>query len=478
MLFPPKTKKGLSAWTNFFLGLITVLSVFIFIGLNFIEDSNYLVAFCLIVFLLSVVAIFGVVYLMRYNLEGERVKHHHFDEEKLIGLQQELQKAKETSQSKSTYLANVSHEIRIPLSTILGMIKMLKNTDLNLNQQAQLEIAEYSSEHLLQLVNMILDNSHSEDNELIMNNVAIDIEADLSKLFKVFEYQAWEKGLEFTYKFVSDKKQNFLLLGDLKKIQQVLVNLVNNAIKFTDAGSIEITIDNTITHDDFQVVTFYVRDTGTGMSNSEIAHAFNALQERDAHALKEYRSSGIGLSVTNKLVDFMGGELKIESKKNEGSTLYFSLQLKKTLNLKVEYPKDKPLLLNKYDFRFNVLVAEDNKMNQKVIKFLLEREGADCTFVTNGLDAVNLYEIIDFDMIFMDIYMPKMDGYAATKAIKASDKYIKNKIPIIAVSASAFDEDIENAKEAGVDEFLAKPIDNEKLKVLLSKYALKKENVS
>jgi hypothetical protein len=141
----------------------------------------------------------------------------------------------------------------------------------------------------------------------------------------------------------------------------------------------------------------------------------------------------------------------------------------------VEPPKEKPILLNKFDFRFNVLVAEDNKMNQKVIKFLLEKHGADCTFVTNGLDAVNLYKVIDYDMIFMDIYMPKINGYEATKIIKNSDKYAKNKIPIVAVSASAFEEDIEKAKAAGVDDFLAKPIDNQKLNSVLKKYALKKE---
>lgn len=171
----------------------------------------------------------------------------------------------------------------------------------------------------------------------------------------------------------------------------------------------------------------------------------------------------------------MGGELKFESKENEGSTFYFSLQLKKTLNVIAEPPKEIPVLLNKYDYKFSVLVAEDNKMNQKVIRFLLEQHGAECTFVTNGLDAVNLYKVIDFDMIFMDIYMPGINGYEATRIIKNSDKYAKNKIPIVAVSASAFEGDIEKAKAAGVDEFLAKPIDNEKLTGVLKKYTLKKE---
>ncbi len=168
----------------------------------------------------------------------------------------------------------------------------------------------------------------------------------------------------------------------------------------------------------------------------------------------------------------MGGELKLESKENEGTTFYFSLQLKKTLGIKKEEDIEEPILLEK----FNVLVAEDNRMNQKVIKFLLEQQGADCTFVKNGLEAVELYKILNFDMIFMDIYMPDMDGYEATKAIKETEKYSQYNTPIIAVSASAFEADIVNAKLAGIDDFLAKPLEVSKLKELLIKYS--KKNVS
>lgn len=395
--------------------------------------------------------------------------------DKINELELELEKITETSDHKSIYLENMSHEIRIPLSTILGMIKMLKNTDLDIDQKAQVEIAEYSSEHMLQLINMILNNSKGVNADLKLEHVPISLESDLTKLFKIFEYQAWEKGLEFEYKFSVDKKHDFLLLGDIGKIQQVLINLVNNAIKFTNSGKIKVTVDHTVTYDNLQVVSFYVKDSGIGMSTYEQEHAFSNFEDRRSNDLKHYRGSGIGLSVTKKLVELLGGTLKFESKENEGTTFYFSLQLQKTLNVISEPPKAKPILLNKFDYRFNVLVAEDNIMNQKVIKFLLEQHGAECTFVTNGLDAVNLHKVINYDMIFMDIYMPKINGYEATRIIKNSDKYTKNRIPIIAVSASAFEDDILKAREAGVDEFLAKPIDNEKLSDVLRKYALKKE---
>jgi len=267
------------------------------------------------------------------------------------------------------------------------------------------------------------------------------------------------------------KNSKFSLLGDSVRIQQVLINLINNAIKFTNSGKISIIIDQTVGIDDDQIVTFYIKDTGVGMHANEVKHFLNTTKAFNSSVIKDYKGGGLGLSISRQLVNLMGGELKLESKENEGSTFYFSLQLKKTLNIKTEAEEPAPILQEK----FSVLVAEDNRMNQKVIKFLLENQGADCTFVKNGIEAVELYKILDFDMIFMDIYMPDMDGYQATKAIKDTEKYKTNKTPIIAVSASAFEDDITNAKRSGIDEFLAKPIDIVKLKDLLVKYADKKD---
>ena len=280
--------------------------------------------------------------------------------------------------------------------------------------------------------------------------------------------------LHFEYKFLLDEKQRFSLLGDSIRIQQVLVNLINNALKFTNAGVISIIVDQTISIDDDQIVTFYIKDTGIGLKPHEIKQIFDDSKNDSNSFNGDYRGGGLGLSIAYQLVKLMGGELKLETKENEGSTFYFSLQLKKTLNLKTEAEIAQPVLSEK----FNVLVAEDNRTSQKIIKFLLEQQGADCTFVKNGLEAVELYKILDFDMVFMDIYMPDMDGYEATKAIKATEKYHQKNTPIIAVSASAFEEDIENAKLAGIDEFLAKPIEVPKLKALLIKYSNGNASVS
>lgn len=442
------------------------IGAILIIGILFIEKIIYLQSAAIFLFTLAIIQVFALQYFLKNLLKNEVIKKNL--KARIDELKTNLEEAEELADHKSIYLANMSYEVRTPLNTVLGMLNMLKQTDLDSDQEAQVEIAEYSSKHLLQLVNMVTNNAEVDAGNLTLNLLAMDLKSELSRLLKVFEYQAWEKGLEFEYKFLQEQKDNFLVLGDSAKIQQVLINLINNAIKFTNYGKISIIVDQTVGIDDEQIITFYIKDTGIGMRQEEVNNIFsNSVKTYTKSMMQDYRGGGIGLSISHQLVEHMGGELKLESKENEGSTFYFSLQLKKTLNLRTPEEIFSPVLLDK----FNVLVAEDNRLNQKVIKFLLERQGAQCTFAKNGLEAVDLYKILDFDLIFMDIYMPDMDGYEATKFIKETDKYLVNNTPIIAVSASAFEEDISKAKLAGIDDFLAKPIEVAKLKELLIKHS-------
>ncbi|MEC3907906.1 response regulator [Tamlana sp. 2201CG12-4] len=444
--------------------IFTSIAAILIIGYSFLEKEIYTETAAVFLFILAVIQVFGLQYFLKNQLKNEVIITN--SKLRIKELLQSLNEVEQLTDQKSIYLTNMSYEIRTPLSTVLGMLNMLKQTDLDIDQKAQLEIAEYSSRHLLQLVKMITDNAEVENDNLELNLVTTDLKSDLSKLFKVFEYQAFEKGLKFEYTFLSEEKDKFLVLADSTRIQQVLINLINNAIKFTNSGKISIIVDQSIGIDNEQIVTFYIKDTGVGMRPDEVKRVFsNSIYSTDI--LRDYRGSGMGVYISYKLIELMGGELKLESKENEGSTFYFSLQLKKTLNLRVNEIENKPILPDK----FNVLIAEDNRMNQKVIKFLLERQGADCTFVKNGLEALELYKILDFDMIFMDIYMPDMDGYEATKFIKETKKYKTKHTPIVAVSASAFEDDIHNAKLAGIDDFLAKPIEVTKLKALIKKYS-------
>jgi len=455
-----KMKKKLS----FFI-FVSIAAILI-IGYIFLEKKIHAESAAVFLFILAIIHVFALQFFLKNQLKNDFIQKNlrgRVDE-----LKESLETAEELANHSSIYLANMSYEVRTPLNTVLGMLNMLKQTSLDSDQKAQVEIAEYSSKHLLQLVNMVSDNSEVNEGNLDINLVTLDLKTELTKIFKVLEYQAWEKGLEFSFKFLSEEKDKFQVLGDSVRIQQVLINLINNAIKFTNSGKISIIVDQSVGFDNDQIITFYIKDTGIGMKPEHVKQVFNNFDGIYSNPIKkDYRGGGMGLSVSHKLVDIMGGELKLESIENEGSTFYFSLQLQKTLIIKVTEEKHVPVLSSK----FNVLVAEDNRMNQKVIKFLLERQGADCTFAKNGLEALELYKILDFDLVFMDIYMPGMNGYEATRCIKETNKYLNNKTPIIGVSASAFDKDIEQAKDAGIDDFLPKPINKKKLKELLIKFS-------
>ncbi|WNH10116.1 response regulator [Thalassobellus suaedae] len=470
MKFLPESIKSIKKRRLLSILLFMSIASILLLGYSFIENIIDLEIIVLFLFIIVIGQVLTLQYFFKNQIKNDYIVSSLNNQ--IEDLEQSINKANELADHKSIYLANMSYEIRTPLNTVLGMLKMLKQTELGDDQKAQVEIAEYSSRHLLQLVNMVTDNADVDSGNFKLNLLAMDLKSSLSYIFKVFEYQAWEKGLEFEYKFLFEEKNSkFSLLGDSVRIQQVIINLINNAIKFTNSGKISIIIDQTVGIDNDQIVTFYIKDTGVGMHVNEVKHFLNTSTALNPYVIKDYKGGGLGLSISRQLVSLMGGELKLESKENEGSTFYFSLQLKKTLNVKTEDEAFVPILQEK----FSVLVAEDNRMNQKVIKFLLEKQGADCTLVKNGFEAVELYKILDFDMIFMDIYMPDMDGYQATKAIKDTEKYRVTNTPIIAVSASAFEEDIANAKRAGIDEFLAKPIELDKLKELLVKYADKKD---
>ncbi len=462
----PYMKKAFSFLIYIFFGVILML---LYVFLENVISLNTLVV---VLLLLATAELFVLQYFLKNILRSETIKIN--DEAKIKGLQSSVESADVVSNYRSTYFENLNNEVRTPLSTVFGMLKMLKKSNLDVDQKAQVEIAEYSSKYLLELINIVFENNNLKDEDLKLNLSAIDLKSDLSKLFETLEFQAWENNLDFEYSFLSKEKERFLVLGDAYKIQQVLINLVNNAIKYANSGKISIIVDQTVGIGDEQIITFYVKDTGVGLTSDQITSVLNIFNGTNTVSEKmNYCGRGLGLSISHKLVKLMGGVLKLESKEGEGATFYFSLSLKKTLNISASNENQKSNLTR----RFNVLIAEDNRMSQRVIKYLLERQGVNCTFAKDGLEALNLYKILEFDLIFMDIYMPGMDGYVATEFIMKTNKYKTNKTPIIAVSASTFEKDREKAKSIGINDFLAKPIDDDLLKKLLLKH-LKVESLN
>ena len=259
---------------------------------------------------------------------------------------------------------------------------------------------------------------------------------------------------------------------DSIRTKQILANLLSNAIKFTPLqGNIVVEIQSTKCSDGKEKIYIEVKDSGVGFDDETKERIFQPFMQASDHVAHTHGGTGLGLSIVVKLVNMMGGKLDATSVVGEGSSFFFDFIVGSCEATTKEIKNVEDVVLEP----LNILVAEDNKINQKVIKFLLEQQGVDCTCVKNGSEALKLFKILDFDMVFMDIFMPEMDGLEATQLIKSTEKYKKHEVPVIAVSASAFEEDIENAKNAGINHFLSKPIDTEKLKELLVKYAPKSE---
>ncbi len=392
--------------------------------------------------------------------------------ENIDGLKLTIEELERTTAYKSSFLANMSHEIRTPLNGIMGVLNLLNQTDLNKKQVKLLEIADYSSGHLLGLINLILDYSKISAGKMELENRVINLNDDLNKLIKIFQFQAKEKGIKLFYDFNKEPNTSKLVLGDTIRINQVIINLLNNAIKFTEKGWVKLDIVQEKLDDEFDTFTFSLEDTGIGIDEEKIKKIFQAFEQVDLSTTRKFGGTGLGLTISNDLAKLMGSELKFKTTENEGACFYFTLNLK---CVKEETERvNSNFLIGKLPKlgRTKALIVDDNTMNQKILGLMLEKFNLKIDYANNGLEAVNHVKKHDYDMIFMDIQMPIMDGLEATKIIKKSEKFISKPIPIIAVSASAYSDDRKEATNFGVDDFISKPVELKKLHNLLIKYSL------
>lgn len=372
-------------------------------------------------------------------------------------LEQATDRANKSATFKTQFLANMSHEIRSPLNGVIGMLNMLKTKSLSNKQLEYVEIAEHSADHLLGLVNMILDHSKMEAGKMKLEQYPINLKKELSKLIRLFEYRIKDKNIELHFIFDDAIVNN--ILGDNLRLQQVLINLLDNAIKFTPKGDVRLEVKLLNIVDGVQYLGFNVMDSGIGIDANKTEQLLLAFEQEDLSITRKYGGTGLGLTISNQLIQLMGGtKLNIMTLKNGGSSFNFEIPF--MLNFNEVYLENAE---NNMDSKQHIiisrtLIVEDNIINQKVLNKLLEKINIKSDIANNGKEAVLLYQENDYDMIFMDLHMPEMDGFEATAKIKSSLKYQKLSTPIIAVTASAFDEDKVKAISNGMDDFITKPI--------------------
>lgn len=400
-----------------------------------------------------------------YSLEiTESVQYR----EELISARDIAQKA---TLAKSEFLSKISHEIRTPLNAIIGLTNILFQEEHREEQVNYLQAMKFSADTLLGIVNEVLDFSKIEAGKLSFEKIPFSLEHLLKGIERTFSFKLNEQGIDF--KIEAEDGIPPFLVGDRVKLNQIFLNLVGNAVKFTSKGEISIEAEIESQDDKIIEIVFAVSDSGVGIASDKLETVFESFSQEGDDTSRKFGGTGLGLTITRKFIEAQGGKIWLESKSGEGSTFFFKLAFGYELEPRVE--KDNLQWSKNFDAisTKRILVAEDNLMNQLVLRKLMERWRPSILFVDNGEEAIKALEAESFDLAFFDVQMPIMDGIQAVELWRKKEALsLQPKTPIIALTADAFKESRDRALIAGMDDFLSKPIEVSELRRVLAKFLL------
>ncbi|HLJ48723.1 MAG TPA: two-component regulator propeller domain-containing protein [Bryobacteraceae bacterium] len=390
--------------------------------------------------------------------------------ERTRDLQEAMVKAEESNRLKSEFLATMSHEIRTPMNAVLGMTDLVLSSEVNPENRENLEAVKHAGGSLLALLNDILDLSKIEAGRMPVVAAPFSVYECVESCIQTMGIAAQQKGLDLSSRVSPDVPN--LVVGDESRIRQVLINLVGNAIKFTERGSIRLETESDVSSRSEVTVRFTVSDTGIGVPPEQQKVIFEPFRQADSSMARRYGGSGLGLAICIRLVEAMGGRMTLESELGKGSRFAFSVPLKRS-NTRVEptpaVRSESPTVIPVRSVA--VLLAEDNVVNQQLAARLLRKRGHTVTVVSNGAEAVSQYQKQQFEVILMDVQMPEMDGLAATVAIRESERSNGKRVPVIAMTANAMSGDRERCLEAGMDDYISKPFQAAELWAKVEKFA-------